>query len=197
MIVWRGCCTRARGMVTSRERRILACILCQRDLPPRRVVVSMRAATLIRKFQFPIYSCVCWQVLGKDASEATAAAGFLLGLLDDYDALLSSDSSFQLGPWIAWARSWRYAGLFLTTRKRREKGWLRVYVALLSCDQTSQHPLHRRLAETAHAHVHDNPPGATSPASRTGWSSTRAIRSRFACLRIVQCTAPLLGLGRD
>ena len=66
--------------------------------------------------------CLCWQVLGKDASEATAAAGFLLGLLDDYDALLSSDSSFQLGPWIAWARSWSYAGIFLTTRKRREKG---------------------------------------------------------------------------
>eukprot|EP01062_Namystynia_karyoxenos_P058893 TRINITY_DN50349_c0_g1_i1.p1 TRINITY_DN50349_c0_g1~~TRINITY_DN50349_c0_g1_i1.p1 ORF type:complete len:862 (+),score=324.47 TRINITY_DN50349_c0_g1_i1:79-2586(+) len=30
----------------------------------------------------------------------------MLELIDDYDTLLSSDSNFMLGPWIAWAREW-------------------------------------------------------------------------------------------
>ena len=44
--------------------------------------------------------------MAKDAANATAHAAFLMELLKDYDDLLNSDSNFQLGPWIAWARSW-------------------------------------------------------------------------------------------
>jgi alpha-N-acetylglucosaminidase len=44
--------------------------------------------------------------LGGDASNATAHEAALLTLLDDYDSLLSSDTNWMLGTWIAWARSW-------------------------------------------------------------------------------------------
>ena len=44
--------------------------------------------------------------LAKDLPNATAAAKFYLEMIDDYDALLNTDTNFMLGPWIAWARSW-------------------------------------------------------------------------------------------
>jgi hypothetical protein len=34
------------------------------------------------------------------------AGDVLLTIIDDYDRLLSTDSNFMVGPWIAWARSW-------------------------------------------------------------------------------------------
>jgi len=38
---------------------------------------------------------------------AVASAGKeLLGLIDDYDRVLSTDTNFMLGQWIAWARTW-------------------------------------------------------------------------------------------
>ena len=44
--------------------------------------------------------------LAGDASNATAHEAALLTLLEDYDSLLSSDTNWMLGTWIAWARSW-------------------------------------------------------------------------------------------
>lgn len=41
----------------------------------------------------------------KDRAAAAAAAAAMEDVLDDYDAVLSSDPNFMLGTWIAWARS--------------------------------------------------------------------------------------------
>ena len=41
----------------------------------------------------------------RDPTAAAAASAAVLDLLDDYDAILSSDPNFMVGTWIAWARS--------------------------------------------------------------------------------------------
>ncbi|CAE7860256.1 NAGLU [Symbiodinium sp. KB8] len=44
----------------------------------------------------------------KDAGMATAAQQTILAILDDLDALLSTDENFLLGRWLAWAEHWAH-----------------------------------------------------------------------------------------
>ena len=43
---------------------------------------------------------------GTDAAAEKAVGATLLGTIRDFDAILSTDPNFMLGPWISWARGW-------------------------------------------------------------------------------------------
>ena len=46
----------------------------------------------------------------QDKAACASLSQQLLNILDDYDALLSTDTNFMLGRWQSWARSWADAG---------------------------------------------------------------------------------------
>lgn len=69
------------------------------------------------EFNFSVYNdnfqAAC---KGADAAAAKAAGATLLGTIRDFDAILSTDPNFMLGPWISWARGW--------SNVTKEQDWL-------------------------------------------------------------------------
>ena len=61
----------------------------------------------ITRAPFNSLTSLTWQAFAAGNASALAALGAaLLAVIDDYEALLATDSNFLLGRWIQWARSW-------------------------------------------------------------------------------------------